>query len=337
MIETLGPWNAPPRVYNKSPMDVVFCGTPAWATPILEALAASRHRLRGVVTAPDAPAGRSLHLRPPPVKEAAQRLQLTPILQPRTLKDAAARDQIMALAPDALVVAAYGRILPGRLVDAPRFGAINVHFSLLPRHRGASPVQYTLLAGDRVTGVTTMLLIRELDAGPILRQKSIEVAPRDTAATLGRRLAQEGAPLLLETLDLLEQGLLTPQVQDHSLATWAPSLAREDGLVRWERPADDLDRRVRAFDPWPPVVCRGPKGALRLLDVEARSDRAPSDAASGLVLARAGEAVDVVAGGATVARVTRLQPENGRPMSGAAALAGRLIAIGERLRDGAGP
>ncbi len=315
-------------------MDVVFFGTPAWAIPILEALAASRHRVLGVVTAPDAVAGRALRLRPPPVKIAAERLGLAPVLQPATLKDSAARDGILDLAPAVLVVTAYGRMLPGRLLDGARRGAVNVHFSLLPRHRGASPVQYTVLAGDAVAGVTTMQMVRELDAGPILMQRAVDAAPRATASSLGEQLAREGAGLLVETLDLLESGRLSPRPQDDSLVTWAPPLNRDDGLVRWVRPALDLDRRVRAFDPWPPVVCRGPKGNLRLLQVEAQTALAPAASPPGFVLARRGNAVDVVAGQGTVARVSMVQPENGRPMSAAAALAGRRLALGAVLLDG---
>jgi methionyl-tRNA formyltransferase len=270
------------------------------------------------------------------VKIAALRLDLGPVLQPKTLKGAEGRAPILAFMPDAIVVVAYGRILPGRLIDAPRFGVVNLHFSLLPRHRGASPVQYTLLCGDELAGVTTILIQRELDAGPVLMQRATEIQPRETASALGLRLARDGAQVLLETLDLLEQGGITPQLQDEALATWAPVLTKEDGHVRWDLPATELERRVRAFDPWPPVVCRGPRGPLRLLRVEVASAPAPAGTPPGFVLERAGDAVEVAAGAGTRLRVREVQPANGRPITAAAALAGRHFAIGDRLLDGNG-
>ncbi|MBP7146227.1 MAG: methionyl-tRNA formyltransferase [Acidobacteria bacterium] len=310
-------------------MRLVFFGTPEWAVPALEALAGSPHEVRGVVTAPDAALGRSRRPVPPPVKRRALELGIGAVLQPETLRGPAARAAILGLEPDALAVVAYGRILPGRLLDAPRHGAINVHFSLLPRHRGAAPVQYTILCGDARGGVTTMKMARGLDTGPVLLQEEVAVGPGERAGELGRRLAAIGARLLLETLARVEQGA-DGVPQDEALATWAPPLRAEMGLVSWDWDAAGIWRRMRAFDPWPPVVCQGPRGTLRLLEGEPLGETAPGEV-PGLVLRRAGDAVDVVCGGRELLRLRLVQPSGGRPMSGAAALAGRHLVLGERL------
>jgi len=312
---------------------VVFFGTPEWAVPSLAALVGSRHRVVGVVTAPDRPRGRSRKPRPAPVKEFAVARGIGPILQPETLRGRANREPILALAPDALVVVAYGKILPGRLLDAPRLGAINVHFSLLPRHRGASPVQHAILAGDRETGVTTMKMDRGLDTGPVLLAERVPIEPREDAAHLGARLAELGADLLLRTLDDLAAGTLVPRPQPEVGVTWAPPITKEMGIVRWDEPAENIDRKVRAFVPWPPVTARGPRGTIRLVEVEPLAGER-TGAPPGTVLRKAGEAVDVAAGGGTILRVHRLQPAGSRAMPAAAAVAGRHLEIGGRLEDG---
>lgn len=316
-------------------MRVVFLGTPEWAVPSLRGLVDAGLQVAGVVTAPDKPVGRSRTPRPSPVKQAAGELGIEPLLQPKTLKSRSVRESILALEPDVLAVVAYGKILPGRLLDAPRLGAVNLHFSLLPRHRGASPVQHTLLAGDDQAGVTTMVMDRGLDTGPLLLQQATEIEPGETAAALGRRLAQIGAPLLARSLRGLDEGSIRPAPQDHAQATEAPLLTREMGHVRWSETADALSRRVRAFDPWPPVVAACGKGSLRLL--EAAPERGGTDQPPGTVLERRGEALVVACGEGTRLRVERVQPEGRRPMTGAACLAGRYATVGERLGDGPAP
>jgi methionyl-tRNA formyltransferase len=320
-------------------MRVVFLGTPEWAVPSLRALVDDGQQVAGVVTAPDKPAGRSSRPRPSPVKQAAQELGLDPILQPRTLKSKEVRTSILSLEPDVLAVVAYGKILPGRVLDAPRFGAVNLHFSLLPRHRGASPVQHTLLMGDEQAGVSTMVMDRGLDTGPVLQQRSTPIEPGEKARQLGARLAQLGAPLLVASLRGLEDGSVTPRPQDDRGATEAPLLTREMGYVRWEEPAAALARRIRAFDPWPPVIARCAKGTLRLLDASAADPGAedPAGAPAGTVLGRQGEALVVACGDGGRLVLDRVQPEGRRPMPGAACLAGRYAAVGERLGDGSGP
>ncbi len=317
-------------------MNVLFFGTPDWAVPSLEALAASAHRVVATVTAPDAPSRRSRTPLPPPAKEAALRLELGPVLQPATLRGEGAREGLLAFAPDALVVVAYGRILPGRLLDAPPFGGVNLHFSLLPRHRGASPVQHTLWAGDRTAGVTTMRMERGLDTGPVYLRATETVETCDDARSLGARLARVGATLLVETLDRLAAGALVAEPQDPSGASWAPPLTRELGVVDWCGDAAEIARRVRAFVPWPPVVTRGTRGTLRLLRVEALGETSPPGTAPGTVMRRVGDAVDVACGTGML-RIAELLPEGGRPMTAAAALAGRHIECGGRLERWAGP
>lgn len=315
-------------------MRILFFGTPAWAAVALRAVAGSSHRIVGVVTSPDAAVGRSRTAQPPAVKQAAQHLGLSPILQPVSLRPADARAEILAVDADVFVVVAYGKILPGRLLDAPRFGAINLHFSLLPRHRGASPVQHTLLCGDPLGGVCTMQMDRGLDTGPVLQRREEAVAARDTTSTLGARLAVAGAELLLQTLNGLEAGALGAIAQDDSLATAAPLLRREDGFVRWSETARQLDRRVRAYDPWPPVICLGPKGVLRLVAVEPLTAQSPAQTPPGTVLSREGRTVTIAAGERSVLALHRVLPAGGREMDAAAALAGGSLVLGTVLGDG---
>ncbi len=219
---------------------IVFMGSPEFALPILKSLA-DRFDVVGVVTQPDRPAGRGKELTPPPVKKLAQELNL-PIMQPQRLKDPEAMQQLQAWKPEVIVVAAFGQILRQAVLSLPPFGCINVHASLLPRWRGASPVQYAILNGDHETGITIMLMDPGVDTGPILSQHSIPILPEDTGGSLSRRLAELGAELLLETL---------PQPQNENGATYAPLLSKEDGLLDFDKSAEVLARQVRAFNPSP--------------------------------------------------------------------------------------
>jgi methionyl-tRNA formyltransferase len=233
-------------------MKLVFCGTPSFAVPTLEALLAAGHEIALVVSQPDRPAGRKQELAAPPVKQTALAAGL-PVVQPEKIRNNAEfRAQLEDLAPDAILVVAYGRIIPPWMLTLPRFGCINLHGSLLPKYRGAAPIQWAVAMGDAVTGNTTMLLEEGLDTGPILQQQTLPIAPDQTAADMFGRLAQAGAPLVLETLAGLESGILKPQPQDHSLATQAPILRREDGRMDFAaRTASELSHRWRGFQPWP--------------------------------------------------------------------------------------
>jgi len=232
---------------------VVFMGTPDFAVPALETLLqAADIEVAGVVTQPDRPVGRGQVQRSGPIKALAQRARV-PVIQPEKVRDDAAMAQIRAWMPDFLVVVAFGQILRQDLLDVPRVAPINVHASLLPRWRGAAPIQAALRAGDVYTGVTTMVMDAGLDTGPILLQDSIAIAPQETAASLHDKLAALGANLLIHTLRWLRTGSIAPHPQptDERLITYAPQLRKEDGAIDWTQSASDIDRLVRAFTPWP--------------------------------------------------------------------------------------
>ncbi len=233
-------------------MKLVFCGTPRFAVPTLEALLAAGHEISLVVTQPDKPVGRAQELVAPPVKQTALAAGL-PVTQPEKIRNNAEfRAQLEAIAPDAIVVVAYGRIIPLWMLSLPRLGCINLHASLLPKYRGAAPIQWAVAMGETVTGNTTMLLEEGLDTGPILLQQELAIAPEQTAADLFDVLAREGAPLAVETLAGLDAGAITPRPQDHELATLAPILQREDGRMDFStRTATELVNRGRGFQPWP--------------------------------------------------------------------------------------
>jgi methionyl-tRNA formyltransferase len=231
-------------------MRVVFAGTPEVAVPALRAIAASGHDLVGVVTRPDAPAGRGRRLVASPVAEVAVELGL-PVLKPEHPRDPAFQEELRALAPDCCPVVAYGALLPQSALDIPRHGWVNLHFSILPAWRGAAPVQHAVLAGDEVTGATTFRIVRELDAGPTYGVVTERVRPDDTSGTLLARLAEAGAPLLVATLDGLEDGSLEARPQPADGVSLAPKILVEDAEVRWDEPALAVDRRIRACTPAP--------------------------------------------------------------------------------------
>ncbi|HEY1272723.1 MAG TPA: methionyl-tRNA formyltransferase [Terriglobales bacterium] len=232
-------------------MDLVFCGTPRFAVPTLRRLVAAGLRVHLVVTQPDRPSGRGLEVTSSPVKECAGDLHL-PIVQPEKIKNNEPfRDQLAALKPEAIIVVGYGRIIPQWMIDLPRLGNINLHASLLPRHRGAAPIQWAIAAGDTVTGVSSMRIDAGLDTGDILLQREEPVVPDDTAESLAPRLAEAGADLMVETLRELRNGTIHPRPQDNSQATLAPILKKEDGLINWQREALQIWNRLRGFQPWP--------------------------------------------------------------------------------------
>lgn len=232
-----------------TPLRVVFAGTPEFAVPALLALLRSPHQVVGVLTQPDRPRGRGRRLTPSPVKAAA--VGSVPVDQPATLKTPADRAQLEAWYPDVLVVVAYGLILPKAVLEIPRLGCVNVHASLLPRWRGAAPVERALLAGDQTTGVTVMLMDEGLDTGPMLLQESIAIDPRDTGASLRERLAGLGGPLLLEALQGWAEGTLRPHPQPLEGVTYARKLEKSEAPIDWRRSAVQIERQVRALQPWP--------------------------------------------------------------------------------------
>jgi methionyl-tRNA formyltransferase len=230
-------------------MRILFMGSPQFAVPSLRTLA-SKYNLTGVVTQPDRPAGRGKALRPSPVKLVAQDLTSN-ILQPTTLRDDETFSRLEELKPDLIIVAAYGQILPQRVLDIPRLGSLNIHASLLPRWRGAAPIQAAILHGDKETGITIMLMDAGMDTGPILSQKSTAILPHETTGGLTDRLSNIGAELLLKILPEYINGEITPIPQNSSLATYAPMIQKSAGILDFNQSSDHLSNQVRAFEPWP--------------------------------------------------------------------------------------
>lgn len=231
-------------------MRLVFLGTPAFAVPTLERAVEAGHQVLEAVTQPDRPRGRGQHPAPPPVKEAAVRLGLS-VYQPERVRRPEAIEHLRALAPEAMVVVGYGQIIPQTVIDIAPLGIINVHASLLPKYRGAGPIQWSIINGETRTGVTTMRIDAGLDTGDMLLKAETEIGPDETAIELGRRLAAMGADLLVTTLDGLVQGTITPQPQNSEQATYAPLLKKEDGAIDWAQPAASIHNRVRGLQPWP--------------------------------------------------------------------------------------
>jgi methionyl-tRNA formyltransferase len=298
---------------------IVFCGTADFAVPSLRALT-DAHDVLAVVTQPNRPGSRGQPAARP-VGGAAERLRLR-VLRPERIRAPESVETILSLQPDALVVAAYGQIIPAALLDEPRFGGVNVHGSLLPRWRGASPVAAAILAGDERTGVSIMRMDVGLDTGPVYATRAIDIAPTDTTPMLAERLAEHGAAVLLQVLDGLAAGTAVAVAQDNTQASHAPRLARQDGVVEWAAvSAVDVDRRVRALQPWPGVSAALGGQRVRIL-VGTPGEAAPRGAVPGDVLAVEREEV-AVATVQCVYRIAAVQPPGGRPMSAAAYLRGR--------------
>ena len=300
-----------------------------FAVPTLDALVRAGHHVPLVVTQPDRPKGRGMELSLSPVKEKAMELGLA-VVQPEKIRNNSEfRAQLESLAPDAIVVVGYGRIIPRWMLDLPRFGNINLHASLLPRYRGAAPIQWAIASGERVTGNTTMLLNEGLDTGDILLQREMEIAAEDTSVTLAPRLAAMGAELTVETLAGLERGSIRPQPQDDSQATLAPILKKEDGRLNFSRTAEQISDRLRGFQPWPGAFTgfRGKQLTLHSL----------RPLPSGETILQPGElAVEcdrLIAGCAnqSAIEIAELQPEGKRRMSAREFINGYQPKPGERL------
>ncbi len=310
-------------------MRLVFLGSGAFAVPSLQALLDAGHDVRALVCQPDREAGRGRSLQAPPTKPVALRRGVE-LLQPRRVKAPEAVAALRALEPELLVVVAYGQLLSRALLDLAPRGALNVHGSLLPRWRGAAPIQWAIVAGERESGVTTMRLDEGLDTGPLLLARATPIEPHESAARLHDRLALLGAELLLETLDGLARGTLVARPQDDSLATHAPPLAKHDGRLDWTLPAATLYRRVRAFQPWPGTFALHDGRTLKVLRAE---EAAAGDAAAlpGTLVAFEGDALVVACGAGTRLRLCDVQPESRRAMTGRAFAAGARLELGARL------
>lgn len=310
-------------------MELVFCGTPQFAVPALNALVEEGHRVPLVVCQPDRPSGRGQQLAVPAVKQRALELGLR-VTQPEKIKsNAEFRKELEAARPKAIVVVAYGRIIPKWMLDLPPLGNLNLHASLLPRYRGAAPIQWAIANGERVTGVTTMLLEEGLDTGPILLQREVAIRPDETAAELSPRLASTGAQLMAETLRQLEAGTLRPTPQDDSRATLAPLLKKEDGQMDFALRAQAIYDRLRGFTPWPGAFTSFRK---KNLQVTGTRPMAPGTHTLGPgELQTLGQRLVVGCGEDTSLELLELQPEGKRPISGAEFINGYRPKDGERL------
>jgi methionyl-tRNA formyltransferase len=306
-------------------MRIVFAGTPEFAVPALDAVVAAGHQVAAALTQPDRPSGRGLAAAASPVKRAAARLGVA-VLQPVTLKTPEAQAEIRTLAPDALVVAAYGLILPQAALDLPRLGAINIHASLLPRWRGAAPIHRALLAGDRETGISIMRMEAGLDTGPVLLREAVTILPDDTAGTLHDRLAALGARLVLEALAGLARGTLTATPQPAEGVTYAVKLQKDEARIDWRRPAAEIERQVRAFNPFPVAGAR-----VRSTEVKIWRAAAVDGAGEPGAVIEIDPAGIVVAGGAGALRLEELQRAGGKRLPARDFLRGFPLAVGERF------
>lgn len=305
-------------------MRIVFMGTPDFAVPSLERILEEGHQVVGVFTQPDKPRGRSAQLQPPPVKVLALERGL-PVFQPAKMRDGQALGMMKELAPDLVVVVAYGKILPKDLLEVPPLGCVNVHGSLLPRYRGAAPIQWSVINGDPVTGVTTMFMAEGLDTGDIILTMETPIGPGETGGSLFDRLAPLGAQCLAKTLDLFEAGQVPRVPQDEAKATYAPILSRETGVLDLARPAPALECLVRGVTPWPGASLRLEGKLLKVLEVRLAQGQGQEP---GVLLA---EDRFVVSCGAGALELVQVQPEGKRPMAGADYLRGRRMKIGTSL------
>jgi len=311
-------------------MKVVFFGTPEFAVPTLERLLASSHQVALVVSRPDKPVGRRQVMTAPPVIELARRHEIA-CYQPDKLKSQDCADRIAGAGAEAAVIVAFGRLIPESLLAIPERGFLNLHPSLLPRHRGPSPIQWALACGDRITGVTTMLLDAGMDTGPILLQKEVPIAPDETAEQLAPRLAELGAARMVETLDRLDAGDLTPQPQSEEGATVTPMLQRSFAEIDWNMVARQLVNRLRGFTPWPGLFTKLRNGRLKVFGLEEVNPATTGTEEPGTVIATGSDGISVRCGRGTEVRITELQREGRRRLPADAFLIGERIYPGEHL------
>lgn len=313
---------------------IVFMGTPEIAGESLRALIQSgRFQLLAVVCQPDQPRGRGLKLQPPPVKEIAAREKI-PVLQPARVRDENFLRELRGLQPDVVAVTAYGQILPHGVLDLPRYGCLNVHASLLPRYRGAAPIQWAILNGETETGVTIMQMDAGLDTGDIVAQEKTPIQPGDNAQSLHDRLGRLGAELLVKTLPDYAEGKITPRPQPPAGVSYAPKIRKSDGTIDWKQPADAVWNRVRAMVPWPGAFTHLPgESGLCLLKIW-EAETAAQSGAPGRVLSAGPDGI-VVACGAGALRIRSLQREGGKRLSAREFLAGHALRPGQELRSAA--
>ncbi len=307
---------------------IVYLGTPDFAVPALRALISSHHQVVGLVSQPDRPRGRGHKTQPTPTKVVAESADI-PVLQPTRLKDDAFAEALAALSPDLGVVAAYGRIIPDRILEVPRLGMINIHASILPRYRGAAPVHRAVINGDQETGVSIMRVVSELDAGPVFAVERIPIGIDQTTPEVERALAEIGARIVLDVVDEVSEGTAAETPQNHEEATYAPKLEREEGGIDWSLPAVRIHNLVRGLQPWPlvSIVLDGARCTLHRTALTSET----TSARAGSVVTASGGVLGIAAGDGRLLHVLEIQPEGKRVMSAREFLAGRRTEPGTRV------
>jgi methionyl-tRNA formyltransferase len=310
-------------------MRVIFMGSPQIAVPALEQLAEGKYNLVAVYTQPDRPAGRGKNLRASAVKEAALKHGIK-VYQPESLKAAETLAEMAALKPEVIVVCAFGQILPQALLDIPPWQCVNVHYSLLPRHRGASPVMAAILAGDEFSGVTVQLVRKKLDTGPLLASAAVAIDAKDTTGTLSEKLSIVGATLLDDALSGWLRGEITPREQDESRATYFGQITKEEGEIDWSQPAEEIWRRIRAFQPWPGSYTTWKGKQLKINEAEVNDKETIGSCGAVIALPEYKHGVGI-ATGQGILRVIKIQYEGKKAMDTAGFIHGQRDFIGSKL------
>ncbi|MGH9445206.1 MAG: methionyl-tRNA formyltransferase [Terriglobia bacterium] len=310
-------------------MKLVFCGTPQFAVPTLERLLSENYSIGMAVTNPDEPSGRGYSLGAPPVKQAALKAGLR-VFQPARLKDPAVQAEITLVKPDAVVVVAYGHLIPEWMINFPPYGCVNLHASLLPRYRGAAPIPWAIMRGENTTGVTTMKIDRGLDTGDILLQEEVEIRRDDTTESLSKRLATLGAGLMVETLHQLASGEIQPRAQDPDQATLAPILKKEDGAIDWSLTAPEIGRRVRGLRPWPVAHTLFRSRNLRIWSAKQGGQSPDRLLPPGGLEVEPGKLL-AGCGGNSMLEITEVQLEGRKRISASEFLNGARLVPGEKL------
>lgn len=309
---------------------IVFMGTPDFAVPVLQQLIHDGYNVVGVVTQPDKPKGRKKELTPPPVKVEAEKHGI-PVLQPTKIREKEQYEQVLALQPDLIVTAAFGQILPKELLEAPSYGCINVHASLLPELRGGAPIHYAILQGKTKTGITIMYMVEKLDAGDMLTQVEVPIEETDTVGTLHDKLSAAGAKLLSETIPLLLSGKITPIPQAEEKATFAPNIKREQEKIDWTKTGETIYNHIRGLNPWPVAYTTYEGQVWKIWWGEKVA--AQTKAEPGTIIAVERDGIVVATGNETAIKITELQPSGKKRMSTAQFLLGADIMIGKKLGD----
>ena len=312
-------------------MRIVFMGTPDFSVPVLEALADSRHQVTAVVTQPDKPKGRGNGISMSPVKEAALCRQI-PVYQPERARDASFIEEMKKLSPDVMVVIAFGQILSKELLCVPVYGCVNIHASLLPKYRGASPIQWAVLNGDKETGITAMMMDEVMDTGDILEKRVIALEKKETGGSLFDRLSMLGGELILSTLDKMEKGTLVRTPQDHEAATYVKKIPKSFGEIDWTKDAVSIERLIRGLDPWPSAYTWLQGKLLKLWagDVQASEEDKDNQAECGVILSASEDGLKIQTGKG-ILNITSLQIEGKKRMDTGAFLRGFPVEKGQRL------